>query len=375
MGSMGDTKPKQKTKVTKPQKNKKSDEPGKLTFINSKGTANADKIDNEIRNKNKKLELKNVGGLDSAAKDNENVKHTKDYLEKDIKKKYKEVDENVAKPQFITNKEDGENFVELNKNEDVRNIILIFFDLYIQLLAKNMANKNYENKAEYTEKKEGGAKKKEYKKKNFHKKERELPKKKKEEFGNEVDSDGFEIVGTREVKAQKQRDEMKEEYIRRRNEKREKRNKKEKEWKRKQEGEEEGKKEGEGNEEKKEGKEKEEKKDEGVDKKEKEEAEEEEEKEDKEEKEEKEEKENKEEKEEKVEKEENDEKKDKENKNKKGKWEKNKKWDKKGKLDKKGKWDKKDKKEEEKEKKPKEKAPTKAVIKTSGAKNLKDLFK
>ena len=129
MGSMGDTKPKQKTKVTKPQKKNKSDEPGKLTFINTRGTANADKIDNEIRNKNKKLEFKNAGGLDSAAKANENIKHTKDYLEKDIKKKYKEIDEDVAKPQFITNKEDGENFVELNKNEDVRKIILIFFYL------------------------------------------------------------------------------------------------------------------------------------------------------------------------------------------------------------------------------------------------------
>ena len=129
MGSMGDTKPKQKAKVTKPQKKNKSDEPGKLTFINTRGTANADKIDNEIRNKNKKLEFKNAGGLDSAAKANENIKHTKDYLEKDIKKKYKEIDEDVAKPQFITNKEDGENFVELNKNEDVRKIILIFFYL------------------------------------------------------------------------------------------------------------------------------------------------------------------------------------------------------------------------------------------------------
>ena len=85
-----------------------------------------------------------------------------------------------------------------------------------------MANKNYENKNAYTENKEGGAKKKEYKKKPYRKKEKEVPvPKKKEEFKNEVDSDGFEIVGTREEKAQKQRDEMKQEYIRKREIKRE----------------------------------------------------------------------------------------------------------------------------------------------------------
>ena len=78
-----------------------------------------------------------------------------------------------------------------------------------------MATKKFETKNAYTENKEGGAKKKEYKKKPYHKKEKEVPKKK-EELTNEVDSDGFEIVGTREEKAQKQRDVMKQEYIRKR---------------------------------------------------------------------------------------------------------------------------------------------------------------
>ena len=72
-----------------------------------------------------------------------------------------------------------------------------------------MANKNYEIKHEYKPKTN-------YRKKDKKdKKEKEIPRKK-EEFTNEVDSDGFEIVGTKDVKAQKQRDEMKQEYIRKR---------------------------------------------------------------------------------------------------------------------------------------------------------------
>ena len=120
-GSIGDTKPKPKKKTNKPQK--KYDEPGKLKFTNSKGTGNADKIDNEIRNKmnlDKKV-YKNAKGLDSAAKENEKIKPTKNYLEKDTEKKYKDTNEDIAKPQFTSNKEGDENFVELNKNEDVRN--------------------------------------------------------------------------------------------------------------------------------------------------------------------------------------------------------------------------------------------------------------
>ena len=119
LGSMGDNKPKPK-KTGGKTKHKNTEEPEKLTFINSKGTGNADKIDRDARKFDKKV-FKNAKGLDAAAKENEKIKHTKDYLEKDTEKKYKdEKEEDVAKPQFKTNiKEGDENFVELNKNEDV----------------------------------------------------------------------------------------------------------------------------------------------------------------------------------------------------------------------------------------------------------------
>ena len=86
---------KPKAKPKKPQqKQKNNDEPVKHIFINSKGTANADtKI---VPNK-------------------ENDKKNYTYTEKEVKKAY---NEDVAKPTFTSGK-DGENFVELNKNEDV----------------------------------------------------------------------------------------------------------------------------------------------------------------------------------------------------------------------------------------------------------------
>ena len=127
-GSMGDTKPKPKKKEGKQKPKKSSDEPQKLTFTNSKGTANAYKIDKEAKKFDKK-EFKNSEGFSSAAKDNEKIKPTKNYLEKDTKKQY---NEEVAKPQFVTNKEGDENFVELDKNEDVRNNIN--FNLFIYLV-------------------------------------------------------------------------------------------------------------------------------------------------------------------------------------------------------------------------------------------------
>ena len=126
--SMGDNKPKPKKQATK-AKDKNNEEPKKLKFVNTKGTGNADKIDNEARNRNnpEKKVFKNAKGLDAAAKANEKIKHTKDYLEKDTEKKYKDEVEDIAKPQFTTNlKEGDENFVELNKNEDVSKNKLIF---------------------------------------------------------------------------------------------------------------------------------------------------------------------------------------------------------------------------------------------------------
>ena len=133
-GSMGDTKPKQKPKPKKDKnKQNKHEEPGKLKFVNTKGTANADKIDSEARNRNnpEKKTYKNAKGLDAAAKENQKIKPTKNYLEKDSEKKYKDEEENVAKPQFKSNKEKDENFVALDKNEDVRNFFLFFIILCI----------------------------------------------------------------------------------------------------------------------------------------------------------------------------------------------------------------------------------------------------
>ena len=121
IGSMGNTnvKPKKKEKDGK-QKQKKNEEPGKLKFVGTGGYA---KIDNEVKNK-QKVVYKNPEGLDKAAKENQEIKHTKDYLEKDTEKQYLEY-EKIEKPKFTSNiKEGDENFVELNKNEDVRNYFI-----------------------------------------------------------------------------------------------------------------------------------------------------------------------------------------------------------------------------------------------------------
>ena len=135
LGSMGDNKPKPK-KAGNKKKAKQYEEPGKLTFINSKGTGNADKIDKEGKKFEKKV-FKNAKGLDAAAKENEKIKHTKDYLEKDTEKKYKdEKEENIAKPQFKTNiKEGDENFVELNKNEDVSIYIFLSKFFFVSVIS------------------------------------------------------------------------------------------------------------------------------------------------------------------------------------------------------------------------------------------------
>lgn len=81
----------------------------------------------------------------------------------------------------------------------------------LQLLAKNMAYKYFDIKREYTESK-GGDKKKNIKK--FHKKDNRdrEESRKREEIVNEVDSDWFEIVGTKEKKKQQQREEYRKEY-------------------------------------------------------------------------------------------------------------------------------------------------------------------
>ena len=122
LNSMDENKQKQKPKkqVNKP-KTKSNEEPKKMTFYNSKGTGNANEIDKEARKFNEKKVFKNAKGLDAVAKENQKIKPTKNYTEKEIQKEY---NEDIEKPQFITNNDRDENFVELNKNEDVSIIII-----------------------------------------------------------------------------------------------------------------------------------------------------------------------------------------------------------------------------------------------------------
>ena len=75
-----------------------------------------------------------------------------------------------------------------------------------------MANKNYKDDKEYTEEKEGG-KRREYKKKYHHKRSKKEGAMTKEEIKDDVDSDGFEVVGSKEDKKQKYRDEHRGEFI------------------------------------------------------------------------------------------------------------------------------------------------------------------
>ena len=80
---------------------------------------------------------------------------------------------------------------------------------------KNLANKKFEDVIEYTDNKEGG-KKREYKRKYYPKKNRKEIPKNQEDVKGDVDSDGFEIVGSKEEKKQKLRDEHRGEYVPRR---------------------------------------------------------------------------------------------------------------------------------------------------------------
>ena len=132
LNTVDDNKPKDKKKQEKKQEKKSkkfAEEPGKLKFTNSKRKGNADEIDKEIRARREpeKKTYTNAQGLNAAAKENEKIKPTKNYLEKDTKKQYKdEKEEEIEKPKFKTNiKEGDENFVALNKNEDVSKYIYL----------------------------------------------------------------------------------------------------------------------------------------------------------------------------------------------------------------------------------------------------------
>ena len=78
-----------------------------------------------------------------------------------------------------------------------------------------MANKKFEDVIEYTDNKEWG-KKREYKKRYYPKKNKKEIPQNKEDVKDDVDSDGFEIVGSKEEKKQKLREEHRGEYAPRR---------------------------------------------------------------------------------------------------------------------------------------------------------------
>ena len=125
------TKKAKKTKKNPTAKNQKEKE-NKLNFYNSKNTQNLQNFDKEVKKKQMTKDKKyDISKLSAHTKDNDKIKATKNYLEKNIENSYKEY-ENVEKPQFIGLKvdKDKDNFVELNKNEDVK-FFLIFFLIYL----------------------------------------------------------------------------------------------------------------------------------------------------------------------------------------------------------------------------------------------------
>ena len=113
-------------KTTQKTHQKKQPEEKATRFYNSKGVQpkELDKIAPPPEQKRDVPEKKvyNTKGLDEVAQQNKNVKAPKkNYLEKDIKKEYKDDtgNLNIAKPEFKNLKIGNENFVELNHQEDV----------------------------------------------------------------------------------------------------------------------------------------------------------------------------------------------------------------------------------------------------------------
>lgn len=129
-------KPKPQQKKEKKQTTQ-DDEPKLQRFTNSKGTANASVIDSSSKSHNfesqqQKRQYNTKALIDNTAKDNAAIKAPKNYLDKEVQKKYKdEKEENVPKPEFKNLKvSDQDNFIEIKKNEDVSYIDLIFLFSY-----------------------------------------------------------------------------------------------------------------------------------------------------------------------------------------------------------------------------------------------------
>lgn len=123
-----DSKPKQHKQVSHQEKKQKQKD-SKPMFINSKNKGNASEIDAEIKKKQAEKKsneptkkIYDTQGLMKTAKENEKIKAPKkSYLDADIQKKYQEEkQEDISKPEFKNLKIGDKNFVELNKNEDVR---------------------------------------------------------------------------------------------------------------------------------------------------------------------------------------------------------------------------------------------------------------
>ena len=104
----GDKKVKPK-QIQKTEKVQTKPPEGKM-FYNSKKISS-----NEPVQEQKKTFTGKLG--ENSKQFNDSIKKTKGYGEKEIQKSYKN-EENVAKPEFKS-KKDGQNFVELNRKEDV----------------------------------------------------------------------------------------------------------------------------------------------------------------------------------------------------------------------------------------------------------------
>jgi len=171
----------------------------KRTFTNSQGTTSKPEMQGQYNTQGSKYpdqrenkrKFENTKELMNATNEkNKEVKAPKkDYLEGDVYVKYK-TEENMEMRKFTNTKKADVQFQGIDKSQD--------------LFLKNIEGKGYQNEIVYSEPKEvrDGQKEKKYQKK------REFPNEEQEEIRKEVpdvelDSDGFEIVGSKVEKPKK----------------------------------------------------------------------------------------------------------------------------------------------------------------------------
>jgi hypothetical protein len=113
----------------------KTNNSNKPNFTNSKGTVNNNtplNPDVKVEKQENLSDVKNkmAGIFQKSNAENQNIKPTKNYLDGANDVKYKEeIDVNIEKRVFQSNKNET-NFVDIDKNQDVRyniNIIFMFF--------------------------------------------------------------------------------------------------------------------------------------------------------------------------------------------------------------------------------------------------------